>query len=262
MSKDHDKDNDIESSLLTRLNALKSTNISLSKTAFLPNSPSPRSPPSPSPSLPDLLSPSSSNVTEHENEKERLEARFARLRKNPVSKRDEDALGIEELAGGEKVDVSEEEVRKVLREAGTALSLRSGKNEDEEEEAEEVRRVMDELALDKDIDSLDYGNEDQKEEDDAFPALPSAPTSDPVVATKTKMEGGSRRSEYTDAEIDSWCIICCDDALVRCTGCAEDLYCWSCWCEGHTGPDAGFEYRHGWIGVGRWKGRRGKVDAR
>ncbi|MDI1488176.1 MAG: hypothetical protein OHK93_007450 [Ramalina farinacea] len=86
--------------------------------------------------------------------------------------------------------------------------------------------------------------------------LPSAPTSVPK-AKHTKV--GGRTAKATDEEIDSWCIICCANASVRCFGCDKDLYCWSCWREGHTGESAGLEEKsHVWE---RWSqkksGRRG-----
>jgi len=49
--------------------------------------------------------------------------------------------------------------------------------------------------------------------------------------------------KYTDEEIESWCVICNEDATVRCLGCDGDLYCQACWDEGHRGKDAGFEER-------------------
>ena len=67
--------------------------------------------------------------------------------------------------------------------------------------------------------------------------LPSAPTSAPAAVMK----------KYTDEEIDAWCIICQDDATVKCMGCDGDLYCAKCWKEGHMGPDVGWEEkRHKW----------------
>lgn len=52
-------------------------------------------------------------------------------------------------------------------------------------------------------------------------SLPSAPKAAPRAQTKKK-------SKFTDAEIESWCIICLADATVRCLGCAGDLYCNVC----------------------------------
>ena len=52
-------------------------------------------------------------------------------------------------------------------------------------------------------------------------SLPSAPKAAPRAQPKKK-------TEYTDAEIESWCIICLADATVRCLGCSGDLYCNVC----------------------------------
>jgi hypothetical protein len=65
------------------------------------------------------------------------------------------------------------------------------------------------------------------------PSFPSVPTS-----TRTEPQ-----PQYSDDEIDSWCIICSDDATLRCKGCDGDLYCTNCWLEGHRGEDAGLEER-------------------
>ncbi|KAF2836343.1 hypothetical protein M501DRAFT_997104 [Patellaria atrata CBS 101060] len=70
--------------------------------------------------------------------------------------------------------------------------------------------------------------------------LPSAPTSAPSPKIRNS---SSKTIPFTDEEIDSWCIICTDDATLKCLGCDGDLYCHRCWNEGHRGQDAGFEER-------------------
>ena len=73
-------------------------------------------------------------------------------------------------------------------------------------------------------------------------ALPAVPTSTPSTRKPTSQSTG-----FTDKEIDSWCIICCANATVKCFGCDGDLYCWGCWREGHVGEDVGLEERsHVW----------------
>lgn len=81
----------------------------------------------------------------------------------------------------------------------------------------------------------------------SLPSAPSfAPSDKPIKVTK---------AQFTDEQIDSWCIICYADATVKCLGCDGELYCRGCWREGHVGPDAGFEERgHRWVGVGGGKG--------
>jgi hypothetical protein len=74
--------------------------------------------------------------------------------------------------------------------------------------------------------------------------LPSAPNFKPLDKPQP-VKGVMKK--YTDEEVDSWCIICEDDATVKCLGCDGDLYCASCWKEGHMGPDVGWEERrHKW----------------
>jgi hypothetical protein len=70
-------------------------------------------------------------------------------------------------------------------------------------------------------------------------SLPSAPSAAPTARKPAK----SSLPKHTDAEIETWCIICCDDASVKCLGCDGDLYCGNCWREGHTGPDSGYAER-------------------
>ncbi|KAL6712005.1 hypothetical protein ACN47E_003048 [Coniothyrium glycines] len=69
--------------------------------------------------------------------------------------------------------------------------------------------------------------------------LPSAPSFSP----QKKPPMASNLQQRLDEEIDTWCIICQDDATLRCTGCDNDLYCQNCWMEGHRGESAGFEER-------------------
>ena len=81
--------------------------------------------------------------------------------------------------------------------------------------------------------------------------LPSTPTTTPSAR---KIRSGPKPQGFTEEEIDSWCIICCANASVRCFGCDGDLYCWGCWREGHVGPDVGLEEkRHVWERVAKKK---------
>jgi hypothetical protein len=67
--------------------------------------------------------------------------------------------------------------------------------------------------------------------------LPSAPSFSP----QKKPPIGSNLQKRIDDEIDTWCIICQDDATLKCLGCDGDLYCQLCWTEGHRGESAGLE---------------------
>jgi len=67
--------------------------------------------------------------------------------------------------------------------------------------------------------------------------LPSAPS----FAPRNKPPVSTNLQKQVDEEIDTWCIICQDDATLKCLGCDGDLYCQNCWMEGHRGESAGFE---------------------
>lgn len=69
--------------------------------------------------------------------------------------------------------------------------------------------------------------------------LPSAPSFAPTKKSPIQ----SNLQQRLDDEIDTWCIICQDDAMFKCLGCDGDLYCQLCWTEGHRGESAGFEER-------------------
>ncbi|KIY03369.1 uncharacterized protein Z520_00060 [Fonsecaea multimorphosa CBS 102226] len=72
-------------------------------------------------------------------------------------------------------------------------------------------------------------------------SLPSVPTG--MKSTKSSSAASKPKIGFTDEEIDTWCIICSDDATLQCIGCDGDLYCTNCWIEGHRGEDAGLEER-------------------
>jgi len=83
--------------------------------------------------------------------------------------------------------------------------------------------------------------------------LPSAPTAAPGRKAKAAGKVVKKKGPaFTDEEIESWCVICNDDATVRCLGCEGDLYCAQCWKEGHVGKDVGLEERgHRWAKYAR-----------
>lgn len=85
--------------------------------------------------------------------------------------------------------------------------------------------------------------------------MPSAPSFKPSENQKKETYGGLNKYEkFTSDDIESWCVICSEDATVVCHGCDGDLYCAGCWKEGHMGSDAGVEERgHKWSRYKRLK---------
>lgn len=78
---------------------------------------------------------------------------------------------------------------------------------------------------------------------DAF-GLPSAPTFQPEDRPVPKV---AKRPGYSDEDMKTWCVVCLEDATVRCVGCDGDVYCARCWREMHVGPAAGYDERgHAW----------------
>jgi hypothetical protein len=89
------------------------------------------------------------------------------------------------------------------------------------------------------VPSTDTRAPEEQDDDDAL-HLPSVPTS---IKAVNKTSNTVTASTSPIDETETWCIICLDDAQVKCLGCDGELYCTKCWMEGHKGPDAGFEER-------------------
>lgn len=131
---------------------------------------------------------------------------------------------------------------------------------EDEEASIALQRILDELVLTSPP-QTPPALPSRPPTDSSSPSLPSAPNTLPSFpslpqtlpsAPKSQLSSAlpkksPQTSGYTEAEIDSWCVICLADAVVRCRGCAGEFYCWTCWREGHTGPKVGREERaHMW----------------
>lgn len=83
---------------------------------------------------------------------------------------------------------------------------------------------------------------------DSF-GLPSVPTFQPDEHTPTGSKSiGKSKGGYTDEDQMTWCIVCLEDATIRCVGCDGDVYCRRCWKDMHVGPRAGYDERgHQWV---------------
>ena len=137
--------------------------------------------------------------------------------------------------------------------------------DEEAEAADSLQRILDELELEwqEPASIVPSSQSDEAPTPQApavpdsfaslvFPSTPDLPPpslafpSAPTVAPSTR-KPRSRPTGIPDEEIESWCIICCANAAVKCFGCEGDLYCWGCWREGHVGKDVGLEEKsHVW----------------
>jgi hypothetical protein len=87
--------------------------------------------------------------------------------------------------------------------------------------------------------------------------LPSVPTTLKSPPHPSKSSTSKSNLGFTDEEIDTWCIICNDNATLQCLGCDGDLFCTNCWLQGHRGESAGLEeQRHRAVQFVRKKGKR------
>lgn len=186
----------------------------------------------------------------------------------------------------EEMEATGREAKALKVETSGNLSEADRKNQNDVEDTEAdaaLQRILDEISLENDFVDRDLKSTEQEdiitpvkrnstkrmEEDQRYDLnLPSAPDMTPIAreiidtaaepsglelpSVPTTLAGKesakSNLPTYTNEEIETWCVICNDDATVRCNGCEGDLYCGKCWKEGHTGPDVGFEEKmHRWV---------------
>ena len=148
--------------------------------------------------------------------------------------------------------------------AGGGASPAQDQDEDAEAEAS-LERILDEAKLEKEEEAASSRTLPRPDTVSSFPSpptdsfaslkfpstpdtplrsfdLPSTPSAPPSTRKARLTPTG-----FSDEEIDSWCIICCANATVKCFGCDGDSYCWGCWREGHVGQDVGLEEKnHVW----------------
>ncbi|KAJ6257797.1 hypothetical protein Dda_7586 [Drechslerella dactyloides] len=70
--------------------------------------------------------------------------------------------------------------------------------------------------------------------------LPLAPTSKPTSKGKKTIK--QQVDDLAD-DVEHWCCICNEDATLKCLGCDDDLYCTTCFNEGHRAKDAPFDMK-------------------
>ncbi|OIW25965.1 hypothetical protein CONLIGDRAFT_513435 [Coniochaeta ligniaria NRRL 30616] len=91
---------------------------------------------------------------------------------------------------------------------------------------------------------VSYGTSDT----DAF-GLPQAPSFNPDERAEPRPSfAGRLHGGYTDEDQKTWCVVCLEDATIKCIGCDDDVYCGRCWRDMHVGPRAGYDERgHQWV---------------
>jgi len=102
--------------------------------------------------------------------------------------------------------------------------------DDEEQEARLIERILAEAKLEEDLleDLSDEGEVPQPSRSGTGP--PAAVTRPKGPTIKTAADSGEG---HFDEEELPWCVICNEDAALRCHGCEGDLYCQRCLRECH-----------------------------
>lgn len=119
---------------------------------------------------------------------------------------------------------------------------------DEDDEAASKRylqQILGEVALELKTDGIDIG-ESRKRMDSSKTKPSKSPTpgrSKPTVntspGTSDKLSSIFSKDYEADSDDDElpWCCICNGNAVLRCHGCDDDLYCRRCYREGHNRED-------------------------
>ncbi|XP_042319681.1 abscission/NoCut checkpoint regulator isoform X1 [Sceloporus undulatus] len=109
-------------------------------------------------------------------------------------------------------------------------------NSDEEmEEEEAIQRVLKQLTEEAALDEASGFNisPDQSTQPLTIQQKPAKKTAQAKVPTVAKLPILPAKASDSDEEELPWCCICNEDAVLRCHGCDDDLYCQRCFRESH-----------------------------
>lgn len=88
-----------------------------------------------------------------------------------------------------------------------------------------------------DMESLQARLDKLKEDLPVPPAAATKRSTAPSLPSLPKAQLHPDDEDSSDKEMENWCCICNDDAIVRCIDCDDDPYCKACFREGHPRSD-------------------------
>jgi len=107
-----------------------------------------------------------------------------------------------------------------------------------------LKQILGEVALDLKSDDIDInehttGNSSKSKSSKSQKAGKSKPTDFKPANASTKLSSIFSKDYEADSDDDElpWCCICNGNAVLRCHGCDDDLYCRRCYREGHSRED-------------------------
>ncbi|XP_015761158.1 PREDICTED: abscission/NoCut checkpoint regulator-like isoform X1 [Acropora digitifera] len=161
----------------------------------------------------------------------------------------------EDVGGNNRSGITDREIEERLarlKDMDPSLTNRPKATEldsDEDDETASKRyleQILSEVALDVKMGDIDVG-ETRKKDNSSKTTLSTSPTPGrSKVAMDNESSSSSNKYSYMfskdyDASSDDeelpWCCICNGNAVLRCHGCDDDLYCRRCYREGHSRED-------------------------
>jgi len=125
---------------------------------------------------------------------------------------------------------------KAIQEQLEKLNVRRGKKSDENAAIDSDESEEDDLAAEQRITKQILEEQALEERLRILPDLPGRDLASSHGAKRNQIPGDLDERDFEPEELP-WCVICNEDAKLRCGGCGGDLYCGGCFREFHVDED-------------------------